>query len=92
MTPAAECKGCGIQWKTKHEPAKPGETKKLVETATEHVNAGSADLSLAGLAKFTAGLTGNEAGVESKHKSFPKIVYHEKTPTEGFEKAEIIIK
>lgn len=36
MAPAAKCEGCGMKWKTAHEPAAPGEVIQLLNKTSYH--------------------------------------------------------
>lgn len=78
MPPAAECSGCGMKWKTTHEPAMPEEMDSLLTKVALH---GLEN----GLAVAKGMLDGRN---ESVHKV--RIKFHETTPSEGFAEAEVL--
>lgn len=79
MPPAGECLGCGKKWTTAHEPAASGEMDRLLTQVALH----GLDN---GLAVAKSLLDGKDN--ESVHKV--RIKFHETTPAEGFEGAEIL--
>ncbi len=88
MAPAAECKGCGAQWKTGHEPAAPGEMDKLLNAVAAH-KARTAFNTAANIASATFIAMGGPRMQETPvHKV--RFTYHETTPPAGFEDAEIV--